>query len=247
MEDPASMIDSPIPAHHYDEVEDLLYELALSFQCQYLERPLHYQVNRRDIIELLEGFSDRQCMAILRMSSSSFLDLLHLIIDHPCFKNNSYREQEEVAVQLAVTLDRLGHYGNGMGNDLTGDETDFNTCIAHVRACNENCIGILKSRWMSLKELPIRIRQETSRGDITRALDWITACSILHNFLLERDESSSVLRQEFDGPSLGEFDHPEDQEANSPAGQQFRRGLMEEALRAGRSQRGILAYKHQQL
>ncbi|KAF9367170.1 hypothetical protein BGX21_007714, partial [Mortierella sp. AD011] len=34
----------------------------------------------------------------------------------PIFKNNSNREQEKVAAQLAVTLDRLGHNGNGMAS-----------------------------------------------------------------------------------------------------------------------------------
>ncbi|KAG0211263.1 hypothetical protein BGX33_004415 [Mortierella sp. NVP41] len=73
------------------------------------DRPLTYAKDRNKIIPRLEGFSQRQCQAVLRMTRVSFVKL------YPAFHNVGYRKQEEVAAQLAVVLDRLGHNGNGVG------------------------------------------------------------------------------------------------------------------------------------
>ncbi|KAF8926076.1 hypothetical protein BGZ58_000201 [Dissophora ornata] len=54
------------------------------------------------------------------MSYDSFIKLLDEVFHHDIFKNASYPEQEEVAAQLAVTLDRLGHSGNGMEDTCLG-------------------------------------------------------------------------------------------------------------------------------
>lgn len=40
---------------------------------------------------------------------------------------------------------------------LTQEEKIFNHCVAHVHACNEHAIGMLKCHWSSLKELLNRI------------------------------------------------------------------------------------------
>ncbi|KAF8923750.1 hypothetical protein BGZ58_002583, partial [Dissophora ornata] len=101
--------------------EDLISELALSRSCRYIERPLKYSTTRMDVMERLDGFSDRKCKAFLRMTKASFDKLLNLIFEHPTFYNSSYMEQEEIAVQLAITLDRLGHNGNGMGTTRLGE------------------------------------------------------------------------------------------------------------------------------
>ncbi|KAG0318369.1 hypothetical protein BGZ99_005715 [Dissophora globulifera] len=92
------------------ETDHLIEELELARSCRYISRSPTYNTTRRSIIERLEGFNDTKCKAILRMSQSSFMKLLLKVFDHDEFKNISYNEQEEVACQLAVTLDRLGHY-----------------------------------------------------------------------------------------------------------------------------------------
>ncbi|KAG0326255.1 hypothetical protein BG000_001487 [Podila horticola] len=38
-----------------------------------------------------------------------------LIGDHPVFQSRGTKPQEPAAVQIAPALDRLGHFGNGMG------------------------------------------------------------------------------------------------------------------------------------
>ncbi|KAI8598980.1 hypothetical protein EDD21DRAFT_381011, partial [Dissophora ornata] len=47
------------------------------------------------------------------MSYDSLWELLDEVVDHDIFKSASYSEQEEVAAQLVVTPDRLGHSGSG--------------------------------------------------------------------------------------------------------------------------------------
>jgi hypothetical protein len=50
---------------------------------------------------------------MLRMAPESFQLLHSLIANHPVFTNHSNHPQAPVANQLAVTLFRLGRYGNG--------------------------------------------------------------------------------------------------------------------------------------
>jgi hypothetical protein len=50
---------------------------------------------------------------MLRISPTVFEVLLHLIKEHPVFSNNSNVPQKPVKVQLAITLYRMGRYGNG--------------------------------------------------------------------------------------------------------------------------------------
>ncbi|KAF9271386.1 hypothetical protein BGZ74_006085, partial [Mortierella antarctica] len=80
------------------------------------------------------------------------------------------------------------------GAGLSQNEKDFNWCIAHVHACNEHAIGMLKGRWASLKHLPITIRKGAARKerDLTKALDWIQLCIILHNFLIEENDVAEL-------------------------------------------------------
>src|SRR5215212_7893149 len=50
---------------------------------------------------------------MLRVSPEVFDTLLNLIHDHDVFKNWSNNPQTPVQIQLAVTLYRMGRYGNG--------------------------------------------------------------------------------------------------------------------------------------
>ncbi|KAI7816639.1 hypothetical protein BC939DRAFT_468513 [Gamsiella multidivaricata] len=102
------------PNGDMDFVDELVSELARSYSFRYISRPLMYARNNHSVIERLEGFNNRKCLAFMRMKSSSFLKLLRLVFNHNIFKSGGYKEQEEVAVQLAIVLDRLGHNGNGM-------------------------------------------------------------------------------------------------------------------------------------
>ncbi|KAL3701026.1 hypothetical protein R1sor_019048 [Riccia sorocarpa] len=85
-----------------------------------------------------------------------------------------------------IPLDRLVCSYKRTGGDM--DKVDFNTCIAHARVGNEHCIGILKARWHSLKEINTQLRNPVENAYVIR---WIRCCIILHNFIIwRRDEWS---------------------------------------------------------
>ncbi|POW17351.1 hypothetical protein PSTT_00757 [Puccinia striiformis] len=63
---------------------------------------------------------------------------------------------------------------------LTEEQHDFNRHLSGVRVGIENCIGLLKNRFQSLKGL--RLRASTDQ-DLVRINAWIMACCVLHNFL----------------------------------------------------------------
>ena len=68
----------------------------------------------------------------------------------------------------------------------TEDNSDFNLVVAHLRVVNEHCIGILKSRFSSLKGLRTQIR--STNEDTAAISDWMTACIVLHNLLCELND-----------------------------------------------------------
>jgi len=67
---------------------------------------------------------------MLRVSPAVFEVLLHLIEEHPIFSNNSNNPQKPVQAQLAVTLYRMGCYGNGASLED----------IARIAGCSEGDI-----------------------------------------------------------------------------------------------------------
>ncbi|KAF9370019.1 hypothetical protein BGX21_005719, partial [Mortierella sp. AD011] len=76
------------------------------------------------------------------------------------------------------------------GQSLDENQTDFNTCVAHVPVINEQCIGVLKNKWKSLMELPITTQSEETEeeGGHDERMTWISVCAILYNFMIdERD------------------------------------------------------------
>ena len=62
---------------------------------------------------------------------------------------------------------------------------EFNRRLSSIRIDIEHSFGSLKSRWQSLRDMRIRIVDEKS---YEYAVKWITACVVLHNFLLSLDD-----------------------------------------------------------
>ena len=60
------------------------------------------------------------------------------------------------------------------------DNSEFNFHLAKSRVRNEHTIGILKSRFASLKELWLHLYQ---KDHMVPYIKWIYACMILHNML----------------------------------------------------------------
>lgn len=69
----------------------------------------------------------------------------------------------------------------------------FNKYFSQYRVRIENCFGLLKEKFSSLKELKFRMLSEQNKKECN---DWIMACCILHNIIIkynyedsERDEN----------------------------------------------------------
>ena len=60
------------------------------------------------------------------------------------------------------------------------DNASFNYCLARSRVHNEHCIGVLKSRWGSLREMRQQIQNVEEYDHL---LEWVVSCCILHNML----------------------------------------------------------------
>lgn len=73
-----------------------------------------------------------------------------------------------------------------------GYQLRFNTLHGRARVIIEHAFGMLKLKFQSLQNLPVKI---TCRGDIAKASSWIMACMVLHNFVRNHSEGEVV---EFD-------------------------------------------------
>ena len=81
--------------------------------------------------------------------------------------------------------------------------TEFNHCIAKACVRNEHAIGILKSRFASLREMRLHLYR---KSDMLHYIKWIYACTILHNMLANLGDSWDELFHDTDGTSNGEED-----------------------------------------
>uniref|UniRef100_M4B2B0 DDE Tnp4 domain-containing protein n=1 Tax=Hyaloperonospora arabidopsidis (strain Emoy2) TaxID=559515 RepID=M4B2B0_HYAAE len=78
----------------------------------------------------------------------------------------------------------------------------FNMCVSHTRVVNENCIGTLKTRILSLREIRTQIKGEIVTQDMERLCDWVIDCAVLHNLLLIRDDCWDACDDEVDEGEL---------------------------------------------
>ncbi|KAL3685950.1 hypothetical protein R1sor_003972 [Riccia sorocarpa] len=56
------------------------------------------------------------------------------------------------------------------------EKSDFNNCLAHARVINEHCIGVLKSRWHSLKQIRTQLK---CREENKLVIKWVKCCVLL--------------------------------------------------------------------
>jgi len=88
-----------------------------------------------------------------------------------------------------ITRRCMTPYKEPLASQPIGGYKYFNWMHAHARIKIEHAIGVLKNRFRSLQQLPIYIRK---KEDHTRALCWIMTCIVLHNFLNQEKEDSTV-------------------------------------------------------
>ena len=76
----------------------------------------------------------------------------------------------------------------------------FNRRLSNTRVRVEHCIGILKARFQSLRELRIRV---CNADDVQFCIKWLRCCCVLHNMLLSDEADDEWL----DGDSMDTQDN----------------------------------------
>jgi hypothetical protein len=94
-------------------------------------------------------------VSMLCVAPETFHVILSLIEDHPVFFNSSNVPQTPVETQLAVTLYRLGHYGNGASLES----------IAQLAGCSVGSVEAFTVRCFTAIEAlqPVFVRKLTAQ------------------------------------------------------------------------------------
>jgi hypothetical protein len=101
---------------------------------------------------------------MLRVSPFVFEFILLLIKDHPVFTNNSHNPQAPVDVQLAVTLYRMGRFGNGASLED----------IARIAGCSEGAVEKYTDRcFEAIESLHGIFVQRLTEEEKEREKEWI--------------------------------------------------------------------------
>ncbi|QRV99253.1 DDE superfamily endonuclease [Ceratobasidium sp. AG-Ba] len=87
----------------------------------------------------------------------------------------------------------------------------FDRAVSHLRVRVEHCMGSLKTRFQSLRGLQININR---RRDHVRAMNWVSACLILHNICVEVGEEEWDIDEDLEvqivaGPAMDDLDEAE--------------------------------------
>ena len=77
-------------------------------------------------------------------------------------------------------------YHRYTGQSLARPKRKFNQELNEHRVAIDVTKRMLKNRWQSLKSIPLEI---TDKDSAMRLICWIRVCMILHNYLLERNET----------------------------------------------------------
>jgi hypothetical protein len=113
----SSSDDTDHTTAHYDRLHDMIEALHDEIdRARILHQP-DAPLLRAPQLALLDGFAVSRPHLFrkkLRVNPAIFDDILDQISDHPIFTNRSNNPQLPVAIQLAIFLNRAGHYGNAI-------------------------------------------------------------------------------------------------------------------------------------
>jgi hypothetical protein len=116
----------------------------------------------------------------------------------------------------------ISTYKKPVGAPMQPDKEVFNTKLSKPRVSSEHTIGILKGRFPFLRSIRMRL---TGRRSFKKILRYITACVVLHNFLVERREDDL----EEDRDDLSEIDA--NNELNRPVADYMDSGTRREQVK----------------
>lgn len=77
------------------------------------------------------------------------------------------------------------------------EEARFNSYLGQARVVIEHAFGMLKNKFQSLQNLPIKIEK---KEDIDKTSSWILACVVLHNFIRQHAEHEITDDEVLDQP-----------------------------------------------
>jgi hypothetical protein len=97
----------------------------------------------------------------VRVNPETFDNILNLIQDHPIFKNNSNNAQIDVSTQLAITLNRFGHYGNAASLSNIGEWAGVSP--GTVENCTKRVAVALLAHHDTAVHLPSREEKEKAK------------------------------------------------------------------------------------
>ncbi|KAI7947492.1 hypothetical protein MJO28_009400 [Puccinia striiformis f. sp. tritici] len=106
--------------------------------------------------------------------------------DQQVYKNSRFLLADSAYTATDTVVPAFKQSG---GLPLPKSKQDFNYQLSSWRVAIEQCIGILKNRWQSLKSSRLLIRGSTSAA---RLNVWLRVCVILHNFLRGQSTSNWV-------------------------------------------------------
>jgi hypothetical protein len=116
------------------------------------------------------------------------------------------------------------------GGGLSEMQMQFNYRLSNARVRVEHCIGLLKARFQSLRELRVRVR---NAEDVKFCVSWLRCCCVLHNMLLDDEPDDEWFDEdsmdtEDDDASAGqlESDNQEQSSRERERGQQKREHLL---------------------
>jgi hypothetical protein len=115
--DSSSSDDDTYIITRYNRLQDAIATLRDEVvRARILHRPSE-PLPRAPQLHLLVHFGEHRPLLFrhkLRVNPEIFDDILDLISGHPIFHNNSNNSQLPIAIQLAIFLNRAGHYGNSI-------------------------------------------------------------------------------------------------------------------------------------
>ena len=157
--------------------------------------------DRYSILVLLSCDNDRNIISVTLGFTGAASDIM--IQKHPdwhLFPEDHFSLLEYMLGDKGMyhTARVVGHY-KAPAAELQRNK-NFNWQLARLRVVAEHVAGMLKGRWMSLKELRVSIGTEE---DFRWALEWIIACCVLHTVCHSLGDAEFLTATEADPPVDG--------------------------------------------
>ncbi|KAI0995832.1 hypothetical protein K3495_g12349 [Podosphaera aphanis] len=144
----------------------------------FLDRKKRYSINGQIVCDC-----DKRIIALFTGWPGSCADSsLFQKMDISCDPQNYFSDGQYLLTDSAYALTKttIPSFKSPEADRL--ESTEFNYLVAKSRVRNEHCIGMLKVRWTSLRELGLRVDKDE---DMEHICEWIAVCCILHNLLAD--------------------------------------------------------------